>query len=89
MRPEWWGRVECCRILSVPTPPILDYYTNLVLDDHSGAMTVWLVAALELVILALLRFLVIAGHGAVRYDCHDPGMDHADSSVITPLASGV
>lgn len=38
--------------MSVPTSPILVYYTRLVTGYHSGPMAVWHVAALEFVILA-------------------------------------
>lgn len=37
--------MECCRILTVPTPPGLAYYWNLVVGERPGAAVVWLIAA--------------------------------------------
>lgn len=52
-RPSWWERVECYRLLTVLTPPVLAYYTNLVFYECSGAGAVRRVAAIELVTMAL------------------------------------
>lgn len=57
---EAWERVECFRILSVPTAPILAYYTSVVINDYSWATAVWYVASLETVVLALRRFILVA-----------------------------
>lgn len=46
------------------------------------------VVDLEFVLLALMRFLVVAEFGAVRYDCLDTCMGHGDCRVNTPLFSG-
>lgn len=58
-RPEWSERVECCRVSLVPMLPIFVYYTNLVISDHLGATAGWYMAALELVAMALIWFLVV------------------------------
>lgn len=33
--------VECCCVLTVPIPPILKYYSSLVVDDRLGAAVIW------------------------------------------------
>lgn len=65
----------------------LGVYTNLVIDDHTGAKAVWHVHALEFVILALIQFLVVAERAAVS--CHDPRRVHGLCGVNTSLSSGV
>lgn len=46
-RPKWYEHVECCNILFVSTPPILAYYKNVVIVDHTRATVPWPVGALE------------------------------------------
>lgn len=64
-RLEWWEPVECCRILSVPTPLILANYSNVVIGDQAGTNVVWRVAALEFVILALMGLILVTQRGSV------------------------
>lgn len=51
---------------------IVANYTNFITADHAGATVFWHVAALEFVILALMRLLVVAKRGVVWYDYRDP-----------------
>lgn len=46
-------------------------------------------AALELVILVLMSFLVLAECIAVGYDCRDPCIGTGNYSLISPLSSGI
>lgn len=62
---------------------------NLVIGVYSVATAVWPVADLELVPLALVRFLVFAERGAMVYDCHDLGTGPGSCGMITPIPSGV
>lgn len=64
-------------------------YTNVFIGDYSGATTVWPVAVLEFDILALMKFLFVAGQGAVRYDCLDSRMDYCCCVMITFHSSRV
>lgn len=84
MRGEWWERVERRRVLSFLMPPIMAYYLNLINDDHLGATAMSHVAALELVILALMRFLVFEKHSTVVSEYRDPRICQGGSGVITP-----
>lgn len=56
-RPSWWERVEFCSVLTIPTPPILAYYSNLVLDKRPGAAAERDIAAIELATTAGLGLL--------------------------------
>lgn len=47
--------MECCRALTVPTPPVIVYYTNLVVDERPDAAAVWQVADIEFVMMTLVR----------------------------------
>lgn len=87
--PEWRERVKCCQILSVLTALILAYYTNHIICYQSGRTSIWYVAALEFVILALMRFVVVAERRAEGYDCRCSRMGHGGYSVIPPLWNGV
>lgn len=69
------------------TRTILEYYTNLVLGEHLGAKVVWNMADLELVMLALIRFLVVVERDVVGYDFHDARTGHGGCGVTTPLSS--
>lgn len=71
-RHEWWERIKCCQIFSVPTLPILSYYTTLVIDHHSGVPAVLHMAALEFIILGHMNFFVVTEQSAVEYNCRDP-----------------
>lgn len=84
-RHEWEERVECSRILSALTPPILAWYTNLVISDYWGATAVFHMAALEFNIYALMRFLVVTEHSAVGYNSHDPCKGHGGCGTNNPF----
>lgn len=58
--PKCGEHIECCRVLSVLTPFILAYYTNVIIGHHSGATAIWQGATLEFVIVARMRFFVVA-----------------------------
>lgn len=68
--------------------PILAYYTNFVFVDHPVAPDFWHQGALELIILALMQFRLVAEPSAVGYDCCDPCTACASCSVITFLLRG-
>lgn len=69
--PSWWESVVCCCILTVPTPPVFSYHTNLVVDEGSGAAAVWRNAAIAFVMMALVRFLHAAEGGVFGFQCYD------------------
>lgn len=71
---SWWERTECCGVLSVPTPPVLTYYSTLVVSCRPGPDAVWHVAALQLVAMSLMRILFAAEHGVFEFFCDDPQM---------------
>lgn len=70
-------------------PPIWAYSTNLVTGNHLGATAVGHGAALEIVILVLMQFLVVAEPGALGYYCHGPGLGRDGSGMITRPMSDV
>lgn len=84
---EWWEGIECHPILSVHTPRILAYYTNVIIRDHPFLTVVWQVAAFEFVILGVIPFPFIAYRSAVGYDRLDPGIGHDGCGVSTSLSS--
>lgn len=69
--------------------PILAYYTNVIFGHHTGSTDAWRVAALDFVVLAFMRSILVAARGAVGCDSRHSGMGHGKSSVITPFSSGV
>lgn len=75
--------------LSVPTPLFLAQYTNLAINDHSGATAVGYVDAWKFIVFVLMCFHVAAEHSAARYDCRDLRMSHEGCCVITPRLNGV
>lgn len=56
-RSFWWEQAECCRVLSVPTPPALAHYSSLVFNCCQGADALLHVPALDSATMALVRFL--------------------------------
>lgn len=66
--PSWWERVECCHVLTVPTPPVLAYFTNLVVVERPGTAAVRKNAALEFFTKVLVRFLHAAKRGVVGFN---------------------
>lgn len=87
--PPWWERVECYHTLSVPTPPVLAYYSNAVSRNQPDAGVVLHVAALEFVTWALMHFLATAEKVSVRYECNNPQMGSRGCRVLVPLPSEV
>lgn len=79
-----WERVEPCRTLYVPTPPVLTYYSNVFIGDHPNPGVARRVAALESGALALICFLAAVEKGAVGYEFHDPWVDHGGCGVLAP-----
>lgn len=57
MRHLWWELGEGYRLLTVPNPPVLAYFTNLVADERPGTAAVWHVAGIELVNMTLVQFI--------------------------------
>lgn len=55
-RPLWWKRIERCFVLTVRSTPILVDYSSFTINDGPRADTVLHVAALQFVIMALVRF---------------------------------
>lgn len=45
-RPLWWECVESCRVLTVSTPPVSEYYINLVVDERSGTSALFHIVVL-------------------------------------------
>lgn len=45
-RPPRWEHVECCHVLSVPTPLVWAYFSNPFNSSYPGAEVVWHVVAL-------------------------------------------
>lgn len=59
--------MECCRVLTAPTRPVLSYYTNLVVDECPGVAAGLQIAAIKLVTMTLVQILHAAERGAVGF----------------------
>lgn len=88
VRPSWWERVEYCRVLTVPSTPVLAYYTNLVVEERPGAARVWNTAAIEFITMALVRFLHASECGVVGFQCYVPWMSQGGCGVLVPIWCG-
>lgn len=75
----WYFRLPSWRIIRIWSSVII---------DHLGTKNLWHVAALNLIILAHIRFLVVAERGALGYDCHDRSMGHGGCGMITLFSRG-
>lgn len=56
--PSCWECNEYFRFLAVPTPLVLENYSNSVVNCRHGTDVLWNVNALKLVAMALLQFLL-------------------------------
>lgn len=83
-----WERVEFCRILTVTNPPVVTYYSSLVVEDRPGAGVVH-VGTLEFVIMALARFLHAAERGIVGLKCYELWKGQGGCAVLVTHAAGV
>lgn len=86
--PLWWERVQCYRILTVPTPPVLAYYWNDVVIGRLGTGVLCHFAALEFLTLALVPFLCAADQG-VGVKCYNLRMGWGSCGVLVLLDDGV
>lgn len=59
--------MEYWRIFTVPTFPDLAYYSSLVVYERPGTAAVWIVAGIEFVTMALVRFHLVAHGDVVRF----------------------
>lgn len=87
--PLWWGRVECCRILSLHTSPVLAYYSNVLIGDCPDFGVIWPLAGLEVLKLELMRFIAAAEIDAVVYEFHEQQMGHGSCGALVSLLRGV
>lgn len=85
---QWCERVECCRILSVPAPRVLVYYSNAVISDHPNGGVIWNVAALELVTLERMSFLAAAEKALSDMDATTLSKGHGDVDFSSDLQAG-
>lgn len=70
-------------------PPILAYYSNVVIGDHPGATAISYLTSLGIVILALMRFIFVVECSTVVRKGRDPCTGHGDCGMINPLWSAV
>lgn len=81
--------MKCCRIMTVPTPPVLEYYLSTIVNDCPDVVAVRHVAALEFITLALMQSLCADELGVVGFQCYDLRMGQGGWGELVPLAVGV
>lgn len=81
--------IECCPVLTVPTPLCFCKFLYTVLLDDGGAPSIWHVAITEYVETALLRFLASVHDVVVGFTCVDPHINGHRRGVLVPLPSSV
>lgn len=84
---SWWEHIECGRMLTVPTPPVLVNYSNFVVNCCSSADAIWPGAGLELVAMALVRLVFAAEHAAVGMSCFDLQKGQGGWVLLFPISA--
>lgn len=64
-RPLWLECMEYRLVLTSPGPPVLTYYSNLLVDEFIGPAAVWNAAGLEFVMMTLVQYLHDSEQGVV------------------------
>lgn len=67
---SWLERIEFCGILTIPSPPVLEYFSTLPAICLPDADAIWLVTALEIFTTALMRFHFAYEGGVVWFQCY-------------------
>lgn len=80
--------MERVHILNAPTPAVLEYCSNDVIDNRPCAYVVFHIVALEFVAMALVQFHFGNERNIVGVQCYDQ-RDQKFWGVLTPLAAGV
>lgn len=54
----WWTGNEGCYVLTITFPPVLSYFSDLMLRQELGQGLVWITAVIKFTFLSIFRFLV-------------------------------
>lgn len=83
----WWPEFKSCRVLTVPTPPVFSYYSDLVILHQPGQGLVSSIVLIEFTTLNVLQRLGACHDGTVVLTCHDASMCSNGPSVLGHPAS--
>lgn len=81
--------MECCSVLTVPSHPGFDYCTSLVVHESPGIGALWQLAAIELVLMALVRLVHAAQQGVTGLQYYDSQMGQGGCRVLAFAVASV
>lgn len=89
VQPSWWLSIEVHCLLSVATPPMLAYYSNHVINEHTHARLIWRVGVSEFTVKTHPAFLCSSGNGAAVPEHGSGRPPHCQSGILVSLRFSV